>query len=470
LKNAWHNFSPKIFRTVFLFNWDVENVSEYSVLRNCLRKYMQNGKTMLDLTKFRQNFHPVWAKMMTNLFRRGISDNVNFIKLMSIVVFIIGVINFIYESLEVRAMNRNSNISKKSTAQTAGRLSVPHWCSLIIALALALAIGSVSQTLPAQAASVPGDPISIGFKLVVAPEKLPTILCGKKLFLYVAVDKTKYKVINDKTYQIPDHVGAPDAKGKLTAGPGTLQPQIGFADDDGNTVDSTDFIFISDQPGTTTLKFTAFIKNAWIGANEKIVNGSSVEIEKEVTVKVVCKVLATTISTWSAGMDIVATIDDAVMKADAQGNFTGSATVNWVTSVIGDPGCGAVSTMAPTKADLTGEINDSDQLVGKVTFQPMSASGFAACAGKRISTSNSGIADPLTIRVAASGGVSTQAQVSTWTKGGSLTGSAIIILVPEEDQAAAFNAGEHEARVGSPFSWLWGDYFPRLYGALLALR
>jgi hypothetical protein len=32
MKNAWHIFSPKIFRTVFLFNWDVENVSEYSVL------------------------------------------------------------------------------------------------------------------------------------------------------------------------------------------------------------------------------------------------------------------------------------------------------------------------------------------------------------------------------------------------------------------------------------------------------
>jgi hypothetical protein len=35
---------------------------------------MQNGKTMLNLTKFRQNFHPVWAKMMANLFRRGISE------------------------------------------------------------------------------------------------------------------------------------------------------------------------------------------------------------------------------------------------------------------------------------------------------------------------------------------------------------------------------------------------------------
>jgi len=34
---------------------------------------MQNGKTMLNLKKFRQNFHPVWAKMMANLFRRGIS-------------------------------------------------------------------------------------------------------------------------------------------------------------------------------------------------------------------------------------------------------------------------------------------------------------------------------------------------------------------------------------------------------------
>ena len=33
---------------------------------------MQNGKTMLDSPKFRQNFHPVWAKMMANLFRRGI--------------------------------------------------------------------------------------------------------------------------------------------------------------------------------------------------------------------------------------------------------------------------------------------------------------------------------------------------------------------------------------------------------------
>jgi hypothetical protein len=36
---------PKL---LFLFNRDGENVSQYSVLRNCLRKYMQMSQTMLN--------------------------------------------------------------------------------------------------------------------------------------------------------------------------------------------------------------------------------------------------------------------------------------------------------------------------------------------------------------------------------------------------------------------------------------
>jgi len=42
---------PKL---LLLSNWDVDNILENSVLRNCLRKYLRNGKTMLDLTKFRR--------------------------------------------------------------------------------------------------------------------------------------------------------------------------------------------------------------------------------------------------------------------------------------------------------------------------------------------------------------------------------------------------------------------------------
>ena len=46
---------PKL---LFLFNRDVENVSEYSVLRNCLRKYLQNGKTVLNFRKVPPRFSP----------------------------------------------------------------------------------------------------------------------------------------------------------------------------------------------------------------------------------------------------------------------------------------------------------------------------------------------------------------------------------------------------------------------------
>jgi len=42
------NIALKYPKLLFLFNWDVENVSEYSILRNCLRKYMQGSKTMLN--------------------------------------------------------------------------------------------------------------------------------------------------------------------------------------------------------------------------------------------------------------------------------------------------------------------------------------------------------------------------------------------------------------------------------------
>ena len=36
------------------------------------------AKTMLNLRRFNQNSHPVWAKMMAKLFRRGISVLYNY--------------------------------------------------------------------------------------------------------------------------------------------------------------------------------------------------------------------------------------------------------------------------------------------------------------------------------------------------------------------------------------------------------
>ncbi len=42
----------------FLFNQDGENVSEYSILRNYLRKYMQNGKNNAKLNQVPPNSSP----------------------------------------------------------------------------------------------------------------------------------------------------------------------------------------------------------------------------------------------------------------------------------------------------------------------------------------------------------------------------------------------------------------------------
>ncbi len=48
----------KYFRQFFLFNRDGENGSEYSVLRNYLRKYMQITKNNAKLKKVQPKFPP----------------------------------------------------------------------------------------------------------------------------------------------------------------------------------------------------------------------------------------------------------------------------------------------------------------------------------------------------------------------------------------------------------------------------
>jgi len=48
----------KYTKPYFLFNWDGEKVSEYMVLRNYLRKYIQNGKNNAKLKKVQPRFSP----------------------------------------------------------------------------------------------------------------------------------------------------------------------------------------------------------------------------------------------------------------------------------------------------------------------------------------------------------------------------------------------------------------------------
>jgi len=73
MKNAWHNYRSEIYRTVFPFNRDAENVPKYSVLRNYLRKYMRNGKNNAKLNKAPSKFSPSLVENDGKIFRRGIS-------------------------------------------------------------------------------------------------------------------------------------------------------------------------------------------------------------------------------------------------------------------------------------------------------------------------------------------------------------------------------------------------------------
>lgn len=151
---------------------------------------------------------------------------------------------------------------------------------------------------------------------------------------------------------------------------------------------------------------------------------------RNTTVRRISRVKVKAISTWSAGMEIIARIDDGVMDADDQGHFSGSASVTWQTSVIGSPGCGAAEyPVAPSRAELAGEIDGSNQLVVRITFEPRDFSGFATCL-VTVATSNVGTPHPLTISVPATGGTSTQPHAVT-AKNGTFVGSATIVVTPE---------------------------------------
>lgn len=197
-----------------------------------------------------------------------------------------------------------------------------------------------------------------------------------------------------------------------------------------------------------------------------------------------CKFEVTTIGEWrvpgEANIYIAATSGDAEVKAaDAQGPFTGSTTVNWVFSAdrVGD--CVATITIGSSRVDWTGAMDDSGQLTLNSADQPAAGSINSVCTadGTHFGTDGSVgtdstqvqlTPDPLQVSVASSGGVFKQSQVLQWD--GANPGYVTIIVVPEEDEAVAFNADSRAAL--SPSAWwamLWDD-FPWSYGALLALH
>jgi hypothetical protein len=364
-------------------------------------------------------------------------------------------------------MFRNFHNSRGSSTSHARNQSA-QWRTVLIALVLALAIGSAGQTPRAQAA--PDNPADIYFEVWAFPKNPPPLCINQELKIYVSVNKGIVKIINDKAFDLPrGNVPGVQVRGSMTNAIGTLSS---VDDELANLVGgNADFLFTAKKAGKTILTFNADVEGRWTGSVKLTLLGRTIPAKKaEIPVTVRnCKFKVTTIGQWHvpgpASISVVAISDDAeVRSADAQGPFTGSTTVNWtVTSgQVGD--CLPQSVTASSQVDWTGNMDDNNLLVLDANYQTAGISLPVFCVG-----SDGGVAegstpvqltpDPLQVSVLSDGAVFEQPQVLQGPE--AMPGYATIIVVPEEDEAVSFIPGDHEAG--------WGD-FSTLLGALLALH
>jgi hypothetical protein len=357
-------------------------------------------------------------------------------------------------------MFRNSHNLRGSSTHAGN--PAPRWRTVFIALTIALSIGSAGQTAPAQAAP-DNKPTTVDFEVWAAPEHLPPLCINKEQKIYVRVQKVTHKTINDLDYEIQGGSvkgGATINSSMSNSDIGTLAPEFITLDGDSDGVSpgQVTFVFTAKKPGKTTLKFNSKVDPKWVRADSedelaKLPHSVTAK-EAKIDVIVGCNLkVKTLIKSSDEIYDITGISDEALMKPDDNGNYTGSASMYWVYSYVGGV-CDLSASATDSQIDLTGKLDDDGgQFLATETFHPYTISTTITCPYAGTSSGEStGTVPPLTFKVASSGGSSTQ------TLG---KGSATIFVIPQEDKAVSFFPGNPEA------SW---DDFSSLFGVLLALR
>gem|GEM_PF-3367232 len=69
----------KYSKLLFLFNRDDENVSQYSVLRNCWQKCMQNSQTMLNFREVPPTLSPCLGENVGKFISTWNLGNTNYL-------------------------------------------------------------------------------------------------------------------------------------------------------------------------------------------------------------------------------------------------------------------------------------------------------------------------------------------------------------------------------------------------------
>jgi hypothetical protein len=352
-------------------------------------------------------------------------------------------------------------------------------CQVNEQLAGSAIITTTGGMLSVQAA--PPNSTDVEFELKSYPEA-PRPLCPRQqLKIYVSVSRSIHRTINGTDRLLFDGpVSGVVVRGSVTDSHiGTLTPpessgSYGLAD---LTPGDADFVFTAKKAGTTILKFDGEVGSYWVGTGATETLPNSYRVHVEVPVKVIpCKYKVSTVQQsvieGPAGFKFspLAMIDGAEMTEDQQVHFTGTAPVNWVGGTSNTLPCNLSVKFAPTtQASLAGDINDSGQLVANLTFPAPEASLTMACFGASNTVPYVLSADPLRFSVPFTGGAVTLSQ-GFLSATGMVPGSAVIVVIPEEDQVAAFNPDSQAALSSSGWRTMLWDNFPWPHNVLLALH
>jgi len=357
-------------------------------------------------------------------------------------------------------MFRNSYNSKRSSLNAGN--PAQRWRSAIPALVLLLIIGTVNPTSSAQAA--PAGSTELSFFMNVVKEGASKPVCIGEL-VHINVLVYRLKLINGVS-EAPEAITGISVIGVVD------NPNIGQISPGENTTiwasaiypGAADFVFTAEKPGETIVAFSGMIVNSgWFGTNW---GGSSQIVSDQVNVKVIpCKFKVETFGQWyeasdGASYSIAAVSDEAMVTADADGHYTGSASVNWIGTGYVE-GCVFPVQISSGQIHYTGEINESGQLVMNQTYEPVENSWNYVCgngtgSGKGLFTS-----DSIIVSISSSGGVTTMPHmidVIWWIP---MSGSVTNVITPEEDTAVAFNPASQETS--------WNDIL-NLLGVSLVLH
>jgi len=331
---------------------------------------------------------------------------------------------------------------------------------------LIFAMGLMGAGSPA-ATAAPAATDEVSFNMGVTPAAL-TLCVGESRSITVSVVRdtagtNRFKQIHDIKVMSDIDVKASVEKSSV----GTIAPGLGGLDED-LSIFTAKWDFKAIGPGRTKVNFTTLFSVYRIPGSAllrvpEFPNQHAPGAILNVTVKAKdkCKKKVSTQHTWrTPDVLLTATMDEAELAMNDQGQFSGSGTVHWtttpVTKVFGCVTSVSIDIYAPSQVDLSGQLDDSGQLSVKLNFQPVQDTVTVYCVdlvGARSENHYTVSENPqaLSVIVPASDQAVTATRSQALGYGHqnqSVDGNAVLIVEPVPEQATSAQFERQIGRLG----------------------